>query len=183
MICKDEKTLEWIKHVVEAIVPSLVVHQGYDAKGPKDLPPTKTFGIWLPEDEGLSISDTLTLVSPYNAKISRRDVETKHSTKSWTFANHAEEIELQSIRWLSSGAVPEEKCKAASEPEDVIAIAKGWWNLWGNNGYSWAWHFSRYRKADDFYFIEVRAILWSNEVAISAVLRIKRSAWGHISYR
>ena len=36
MICKDEKTLEWSKHVVEAIVPSLIVHQGYDAKGPKD---------------------------------------------------------------------------------------------------------------------------------------------------
>ena len=30
MICKVEKTLEWAKHVVEAIVPSLVVHQGYD---------------------------------------------------------------------------------------------------------------------------------------------------------
>ena len=26
MICKDEKTLEWAKQVVEAIVPSLVVH-------------------------------------------------------------------------------------------------------------------------------------------------------------
>ena len=62
MICKDEKTLEWAKQVVEAIVPSLVVHQGYNAKGPKDLPPAKTFGIWLPEDESLSISDTLTLV-------------------------------------------------------------------------------------------------------------------------
>ena len=34
IICKDEKTLEWAKHVVEAIVPSLVVHQGYDAKRP-----------------------------------------------------------------------------------------------------------------------------------------------------
>ena len=31
MICKDDKTLEWAKHVVEAFVPSLVVHQGYDA--------------------------------------------------------------------------------------------------------------------------------------------------------
>ena len=30
MICKVEKTLEWAKHVVEAIVPSVVVHQGYD---------------------------------------------------------------------------------------------------------------------------------------------------------
>ena len=32
MICKDEKTLEWAKHVVEAIERSLVDHQGYDAK-------------------------------------------------------------------------------------------------------------------------------------------------------
>ena len=59
MICKDEKTLEWAKNVVEAILPTLVDHQGYDAKGPKDLPPSKTFGIWLPKNEGLSISDTL----------------------------------------------------------------------------------------------------------------------------
>ena len=81
MICQDEKTLEWAKHVVEVIVPSLIVHQGYDAKGPKDLPPAKTLGIWLPEDEGLSISHTLTLVSRCNAKISRRDLKTKHSAK------------------------------------------------------------------------------------------------------
>ena len=81
IICKDEKTLEWAKHVVEAIVPSLVVHQGYDAKGPKDLPLATTFGIWLPEDDGLSISDTLTLVSCCNAKISCTDLETKHSAK------------------------------------------------------------------------------------------------------
>ena len=81
MIYKDEKTLEWAKQVVEAIVPSLVVHQGYDANGPKDLPPAKTFAIWLPEDEGLSFSDTLTLVSRCNAKINRKDLETKHSAK------------------------------------------------------------------------------------------------------
>ena len=67
--------------MVEAIVPSLVVHQGYDAKGPKDLPLAKTFGIWLPEDDGLSTSDTLTLVSRCNAKISCTDLETKHSAK------------------------------------------------------------------------------------------------------
>ena len=81
MICKDEKTLEWAKQEVEAIVPSLVVHQGYDAKGPKDLPLAKTFGIWLPEDDGLSHFDTLTLVSRCNAKISCTDLETKHSAK------------------------------------------------------------------------------------------------------
>ena len=136
MICKDEKTLEWAKHVVEAIVPSLVVHQGYDAKGPKDLPLAKTFGIWLPEDDGLSISDTLRLVSLCNAKISCTDLETKHSAKwnkggatfsirSGTFANHTEGTELQPIRWLSSGSVPkEEKCQAVLESGDVIAFVK-----------------------------------------------------------
>ena len=62
MICKDEKTLEWAKHVVETIVPFLVDYQGYDAKCPKDLLPAKAFGTWLPENEGLSISDTLALV-------------------------------------------------------------------------------------------------------------------------
>ena len=36
IICKDKKTLEWAKHVVEAIVPFLVSHRGYDAKDPKD---------------------------------------------------------------------------------------------------------------------------------------------------
>ena len=81
MICKDEKTLEWAKHVLEAIVPSLIVHQSYDAKDPKDLLLAKTFGIWLPEDDGLSISDNLTLVSRSNAKISCTDLETKHSAK------------------------------------------------------------------------------------------------------
>ena len=144
----DEKTLEWAKRMVEAIVPSLVVHQGYDAKVQKDLPPAKTFGMWLPEDEGWSISDTLTLVSRCNAKISRRDLETKHSAKGnggvlhvvsvrESSLNHAGGTELQSIPWLSSGSVPEEeKCQAVSEPGNVIAIAKGWWNLWDNNGYS-----------------------------------------------
>ena len=81
MICKDEKTLKWAKHVVEAIVPSLVVHQGYDAKGPKDLFLAKTFGIWLPEDDGLSISDTLTLLSRCNAKITCTDLETNLEKK------------------------------------------------------------------------------------------------------
>ena len=32
MICKDNKTLEWAKHVVKVIELSLVVYQGYDEK-------------------------------------------------------------------------------------------------------------------------------------------------------
>ena len=48
MIGKNEKTLGWAKYVIEAIAPSLVIHKGYDAKGPKNLSLEKTFGIWLP---------------------------------------------------------------------------------------------------------------------------------------
>ena len=122
--------------MVEAIVPSLIVHQGYNAKGPKDLPLAKTFGIWLPEDDGLSISDNLTLVSRCNAKISCTDLKNKafskverrgatFSIRSGTFANHTEGTELQPIRWSSAGSVPkEEKCQAVSESGDVIAFAK-----------------------------------------------------------
>ena len=48
-----------------------------------------------------------------------------YSIRSGTLANNAEETELQSIRWLSLGALPEEeKCQAVSEPGDNIAIAK-----------------------------------------------------------
>ena len=39
MICKDEKTLEWAKRVVEAIVPSLVVH--HECKKAKRLASSK----------------------------------------------------------------------------------------------------------------------------------------------
>ena len=100
MICKDEKILEWAKQVVEAIVPSLVVHQGYDANGPKDLPPAKIFGIWLSEDESLSISDTFTLVSRCNAKISRRDLETKHSAKGNGGVLHVVSVREPSLTML-----------------------------------------------------------------------------------
>ena len=78
MICKDEMTLEWAKHVVEVIVPSLVGHQRYNTKSLKDLSPAKTLRIRLPKDEVSSIFDILTLVSRCNAKISRKDLEAKH---------------------------------------------------------------------------------------------------------
>ena len=41
MICKDEKTLEWAKRVVEAIVPSLVIH--HECKKAKRLASSKNF--------------------------------------------------------------------------------------------------------------------------------------------
>ena len=43
MISKNEKTLERAKHVVETIVPSMVGHQGYDAKSPKNFASSKNF--------------------------------------------------------------------------------------------------------------------------------------------
>ena len=81
LICKDEKTLDWAKSVVEAIAPSLADHQGYVARGPKDRPPEKTFGIWIPEEEGLSIIDVLALVDRCNAEVHRRDMEFKYKAK------------------------------------------------------------------------------------------------------
>ena len=56
MICKDEKTLEWAKQCGWGYCTILGSSSSYDAKGPKDLPLAKTFGIWLPEDDGLSTS-------------------------------------------------------------------------------------------------------------------------------
>ena len=121
---QDEKTLEWAK---KAIVPFLVVHQGYNAKGPKDLPLAKTFGIWLPEDDGLSISDTLTLVSVVMQNQLYRfgnkafsEVEPRGATfsiRSGTFANHTEGTELQPIRWLS--AVQFQKKKSAKQFQNL----------------------------------------------------------------
>ena len=100
MICKNEKTLEWAKHVGKAIALSLVDHQGYDAKGLKDLPPAKTFRIWLSEDEGLSITDTLMLVSLCNAKISHMDLEVKQSAKGNEGLLHVVSVWVPSLTLL-----------------------------------------------------------------------------------
>lgn len=81
MICADEKTLNWAKEVVRAIEPSLDNHQGYDAMGPKDLPPAKTFGIWIPEEEGVLITDILAMVDRCNSELHRKDMELKHTAK------------------------------------------------------------------------------------------------------
>ena len=147
MICKDEKTSEWAKQVVEAIVPSLVVHRSYDAKGPKDLPLAKTFGIWLPEDKGLSISDTLTLVSRCNAKTSCTDLETKHSAK-WNegvlLVVSVREPSLTMLKELNYNPyagycqVQFQKKKSAKQFQNLETssrLPKGDENLLGNNRY------------------------------------------------
>ena len=74
------------------------------------------------------------------------------SIRSGTFANHTEGTELQPIRWLLAGSVPkEEKCQAVSESggrhrvhQKVMRTCEAIMDT------AEAWHFSRYREADDF---------------------------------
>ena len=81
-------------------MPSLVGYESYDAKGPKDLPPAKTFEIWWPEDERLSISDNLLPVSRCNAKISRKNLKTKHSAKGNRRVLHVASVREPSLTML-----------------------------------------------------------------------------------
>ena len=59
MIYYDEKSLEWAQVIVRAIAPTSVDHQEYEARGPKDAIKSETFGIWLPDNEGLEIKNVL----------------------------------------------------------------------------------------------------------------------------
>ena len=81
VVCKDEKTLEWAKQVILAIEPSEENHPGYEARGPKDLPPAKTFGVWIPDDEETGIADLLTLVDRCNSGIQRKHMEIRGLSK------------------------------------------------------------------------------------------------------
>ena len=56
-------------------------HQGYEAKGPKDAIKSETFGIWLPDNEGLDIKNVLELVDRCNPDIHLRDIRVKYSAK------------------------------------------------------------------------------------------------------
>ena len=81
MICKDEKTLEWAKRVIGAIEPIPGKHPGYVARGPKDYPPAKSFGIWIPDSEGLNANEVLTLINRCNSEIQRKDMRPRYSAK------------------------------------------------------------------------------------------------------
>ena len=56
-------------------------HQGYEARGPKDAIKSDTFGIWLPDNEGLDIKNVLELVDRCNPDIHLRDIRVKYSAK------------------------------------------------------------------------------------------------------
>ena len=44
------------------------IHQGYEARGPKDIK-LETFGVWLPDNEGLEIKNDPELVDRRNPDI------------------------------------------------------------------------------------------------------------------
>ena len=79
MICYDEKSLEWAQEVVRAIAPTSTNHQGYEARGPKDAIKSETFGIWLPDNDGLDIKNVFELVDGCNPDIHLRDIRVKYS--------------------------------------------------------------------------------------------------------
>ena len=60
----------------------------------------KTFEIWLPEDESLSISDILKLVYRCNAKISLKNLEAKHLAKENGGVLHAVSVREPSLTSL-----------------------------------------------------------------------------------
>ena len=81
MICYDEKSLEWAQEVVRAIAPTSMNHQGYETRGPKDEIKSETFGIWLPDNEGLDIKNVLELLDRCNPDIHLKDIRIKYSAK------------------------------------------------------------------------------------------------------
>ena len=74
----DEKSFRWAREVVRAIAPTSMDHQGYKARGPKDAVKTETFGISLPDNEGLDIKNVLELVDRCNPEIHFRDIKVKY---------------------------------------------------------------------------------------------------------
>ena len=54
LIRYDEKSLEWAQEGVRVVPPPSMAHRGYEARGSKDIK-SETFGVWLPDNEGLEI--------------------------------------------------------------------------------------------------------------------------------
>ena len=73
LICYDEKSLEWAQEVVRAVPPPSMDHRGYEARDPKDIK-SETFGVCLPDNEGLEIKNVLELVDRCYPDIHLKDI-------------------------------------------------------------------------------------------------------------
>ena len=100
MICYDEKSLEWAQEIVRAIAPTSVDHQGYEARGPKDAIKSETFGIWLPDNEGLEIKNVLELVDRCNPEIHLKDIRNKYKSKGSGGMLHVVAVQEPSLQSL-----------------------------------------------------------------------------------
>ena len=80
MICYDEKSLEWAQEVVRAVPPPSMNHRRYEARGPKDIK-SETFGVWLPDNEGLEIKNIVEPVDRCNPDIHLKDIKLKYNAK------------------------------------------------------------------------------------------------------
>ena len=99
MICYDEKFLEWAQEVVRAVPPPSMNHRGYEARGPKDIK-SATFGVWLPDNEGLEIKNVLELVDRCNPDIHLKNIKLKYNAKGSGGMLHVVAVQEPSLKSL-----------------------------------------------------------------------------------
>lgn len=100
VVCENMQTLEWAKEVISGTQPKSAESHRYAAWGPNDLPPGKTYGVWLPERTKFSIKETLSLVERCNAGLSAREMEPKWQTPGKGGVLHVVEVRGQSLESL-----------------------------------------------------------------------------------
>ena len=99
LICYDEEYLEWAQKVVRAVPPLSMDHRGYEARGRKDIK-SKTFGVWLPDNEGLEIKNILELVDRCNPDIHLKDIRVKYNAKGSGGMLHVGAVQKPSLKSL-----------------------------------------------------------------------------------
>ena len=97
--------------MIEAIVSSLVDHQGYHVQGLKDLPPTKNFGIWLPKDKNLSIFD-IQADFPLQCKNQSQGFESKAFSKGKRRALHVVSVQDPLLDVVSVASTSQSSAKS-----------------------------------------------------------------------
>ena len=99
LICYDEKSLEWAQEVMRVVPQPSMDHRGYEARGPKDIK-SETFGVWLPDNEGLEIKNVLELVDRCNPDIHLKDIKVKYNVKGSGGMLHVVAVQEPSLKSL-----------------------------------------------------------------------------------
>ena len=85
---------------MRAIAPTSVNHQGYEARGPKEAIKSETFGIWLPDNEGLEIKNVLEMVDRCNPEFHLKDIRNKYKSKGSGGMLHVVAVQEPSLQAL-----------------------------------------------------------------------------------